>query len=203
MTPLRALGDELRRARERRGIPLATIANATKITRSLLEGLERGDCSRWPGGIYNRAYLRDYAKAVGLPADDVVARFAQCFADPSLPPGAAERLMAVPPASLRLALASDPADRWAALLARARLLAVDAIVVSGIAALVSGATGTDFWLSAAAASLACHAVGVLRTGGSAASALAAWARRAGSPPEESERLDDESVAAGSASVQLS
>jgi len=48
----------LRRERERRQIALASIAANTKISAGLFEGLERGDVSRWPGGIYRRSFIR-------------------------------------------------------------------------------------------------------------------------------------------------
>ncbi len=206
MTARHALGQELRRARERRGISLADIAESTKITRSLLEGLERGDCSRWPGGIYTRAYVRDYARAIGLAPDDVLARFVACFAAASTgaaadgsPPTDASSTSA----GLRLTMARDRADWAATLLARARLLAMDGVMVAGIAVAFATATGTDFWISAAAASLGCHAIGVLRTGGATTAMLTSWLRRAGTPPSASDEPQDDPVAPGRASVQLS
>jgi transcriptional regulator with XRE-family HTH domain len=72
-------GDSLRRERERRGLLLQDIAEQTKITRSLLGALEKGDCSRWPGGIYARAYVRAYAQALGLDAEELVADFCEIF----------------------------------------------------------------------------------------------------------------------------
>ena len=69
------LGADLRRERERRGIALRTISESTKVSLSLLEGLEADDISRWPGGIFRRAFVRSYAECVGLDADDVVRRF--------------------------------------------------------------------------------------------------------------------------------
>jgi transcriptional regulator with XRE-family HTH domain len=71
------LGVWLRRERERRGITIKTIADQTKVAAPLLEGLESGDVSRWPGGIYRRAFVRAYATALGLDADEVVQRFEQ------------------------------------------------------------------------------------------------------------------------------
>jgi hypothetical protein len=43
----------------------------------LLEGLESDDISRWPGGIFRRAFVRSYAEAVGLDPDDIYRRFEQ------------------------------------------------------------------------------------------------------------------------------
>lgn len=68
-------GDALRRAREHRGISLDEVAEATKISASIIGGLERGDLSRWPTGIFRRAFVRAYAEAVGLPVDRLVAAF--------------------------------------------------------------------------------------------------------------------------------
>jgi hypothetical protein len=42
-----------------------------------LEGLEGDDISRWPGGIFRRAFVRAYAESVGLDADAVFRRFEQ------------------------------------------------------------------------------------------------------------------------------
>ena len=66
-------GARLRARRERQQIPLATIADQTKIKVSLLEGLERGDVSHWPSGIFRRAFIRTYALAIGLEPDALVA----------------------------------------------------------------------------------------------------------------------------------
>ncbi len=70
-----SVGAFLRRERERRGISLRTISDQTKVSVSLLEGLEAGDLSRWPGGIFRRAFVRGYATCIGLDPDDVVRRF--------------------------------------------------------------------------------------------------------------------------------
>ncbi len=72
-------GPRLRRERERRGISLETIAAATKVSAELWDGLERNDFSRWPSGIFARAFIRDYARAVGLDADEVVDEFCRLF----------------------------------------------------------------------------------------------------------------------------
>ena len=72
-------GPRLRSERERRGISLETIAAATKVSAELWDGLERNDFSRWPSGIFARAFIRDYARAVGLDADEVVDEFCRLF----------------------------------------------------------------------------------------------------------------------------
>lgn len=77
-----AFGLRLKTHRERRGITLESIAESTKIKRSLLGALERGDVSQWPLGIFRRAFVRAYAGAIGLQADAVLAEFVQIFPEP-------------------------------------------------------------------------------------------------------------------------
>jgi transcriptional regulator with XRE-family HTH domain len=74
-----AFGPNLRRIRLQRGVTLEQIANATKVARDLFEGLERNDFSRWPTGIYARAYVRQYAYAVGVDPDSTVDEFCRSF----------------------------------------------------------------------------------------------------------------------------
>ena len=76
----------MRRERERRQISLASISANTKIGVHLLEGLERDDVSRWPGGIFRRSFVRDYAAAVGLDPDVTAREFVDRFPDPAEPP---------------------------------------------------------------------------------------------------------------------
>lgn len=122
------LGLYLRRERERRGLTLRTISESTKVSVALLEGLEADDVSRWPGGIFRRAFVRSYAQCVGLDPDDVVRRFeeqhqppsdilpaasvqAQSAAAPSARPAAGRGAPdAVPPSSRRARLQGTAAD---------------------------------------------------------------------------------------------
>ena len=72
-------GPRLRRERERRGISLETIATLTNVSIELWQGFESNDFSRWPKGVFARAFVRDYAKAVGLDANEVVDDFCRLF----------------------------------------------------------------------------------------------------------------------------
>ena len=76
-------GARLRRERERRQISLASIAANTKISMSLLQGLERDDVSRWPHGIFRRSFVRDYATAIGLDPEETIREFQMRFPDPA------------------------------------------------------------------------------------------------------------------------
>jgi GAF domain-containing protein len=76
------LGARLRQHREGRAIALTTIAEQTKIKRSLLEALENDDVSHWPPGIFRRSWVRSYAVAIGLDPDDTVRDFLEQHPDP-------------------------------------------------------------------------------------------------------------------------
>jgi transcriptional regulator with XRE-family HTH domain len=76
-------GERLRKERERRRITLESIAANTKIGRSLLQGLERGNVSRWPSGIFRRSFIRAYAQAIGLEPDEITREFLERFPDPA------------------------------------------------------------------------------------------------------------------------
>jgi transcriptional regulator with XRE-family HTH domain len=79
MSEKEAFGPRLRRERERRGISLEHIAVITNVSVELWKGLERNDFSQWPGGLFARAFIRDYAHAIGVDADEVVDDFCRLF----------------------------------------------------------------------------------------------------------------------------
>ena len=90
MVTQRASGDfggSLRAARERRGLSLRQIANATKISMITLEALERNDIARLPGGIFTRAFVRSYALEVGLDPEAAIQEFMGQFPHDSVTVG--------------------------------------------------------------------------------------------------------------------
>jgi cytoskeletal protein RodZ len=80
--PEETFGARLRRERERRQIALASIAENTKIRASLFEELERGNVSHWPSGIFRKAYIQAYAKAIGLDVEATAKEFLERHPDP-------------------------------------------------------------------------------------------------------------------------
>src|SRR3989440_3512022 len=80
-------GQMLREARERRGVSLRQIANATKISVGVLEALERNDISKLPGGIFGRAFVRSYAIEVGLDPETTIQDFIAQFPSDSVTAG--------------------------------------------------------------------------------------------------------------------
>lgn len=143
-TASQSFGRRLRLGRERLGISLEAIAASTKISRSLLADLERGDVSKWPGGIYRRAFVREYAVAVGLPAEVVVTEFLELFPEEGTP-AAARSLSTEPSTDLRLTLA---ADRNQALMVAVRRLGIatfELCAVLGLGWLVTSVAESEFW----------------------------------------------------------
>jgi transcriptional regulator with XRE-family HTH domain len=145
----RAFGEQLKRHRERCGITLQSIAQNTKVAASLYAGLERGDCSRWPTGIYSRAYVRAYAEAVGLNPTDTLEEFNATFGPTTTaphPPG-----VPVHPQTslrqLRLSMAEDPAIHSERMLRRAALAAVELVVGCLIASLAHVGLGANLWVT--------------------------------------------------------
>lgn len=77
-----SFGDRLRREREMRSITLDEIAESTKIARRHLESLEKEDFDSLPGGIFNRGFVRSYARYLGIDEDQAVADYSAAAAEP-------------------------------------------------------------------------------------------------------------------------
>jgi len=77
-----SFGARLRAERERKKISLRDIAEETKIKVSLLQALEQDDLSFWPEGLFRRAYVRAYARAVGLDPERLVREFLERYPEP-------------------------------------------------------------------------------------------------------------------------
>lgn len=72
---LGAFGRWLARERELRGLSRDEVTRATRLAPGTVEALESGEEGRMPPRAYAVGYLRTYAAAVGLDADDVVLRY--------------------------------------------------------------------------------------------------------------------------------
>jgi cytoskeletal protein RodZ len=65
------VGEQLRAAREKRGLSLAEVAAETRIPQRHLQTIEAGDFAALPARTYAIGFARTYAKAVGLHDGDV------------------------------------------------------------------------------------------------------------------------------------
>ena len=67
-----SIGEQLRLAREARGIGLREICDQTRISLHYLEAIESNDYKRLPGGVFNRSFIKAYAKAIGYDESEAI-----------------------------------------------------------------------------------------------------------------------------------
>lgn len=72
-----SLGARLRAAREARGLSLRELSDQTRIARRYLEAIEADDHKELPGGIFNRSFIKAYAKAVGFNEAEAVSAYTE------------------------------------------------------------------------------------------------------------------------------
>jgi len=70
-----AFGERLQREREMHGITLEEMSESTKISSRCLRALETEEFDKLPGGIFNKGFVRAYARHVGIDEDQAVADF--------------------------------------------------------------------------------------------------------------------------------
>ena len=69
------VGEELREARIALGVSIEDAATQLRINKRYLQALEEGRIKDLPGAAYAVGFVRSYATALGLDADDAVRRF--------------------------------------------------------------------------------------------------------------------------------
>jgi transcriptional regulator with XRE-family HTH domain len=168
MADATTLGTWLRRERERRGVTLSQISEQTKLSVTILAGLETDDLSRWPGGIFRRAYSRAYATAVGLDPDLIVRRVEQAH---PVATGDATEIPTAASAAQPVARDHAVASTGRSIARRTRVLAVSLdLLVAGALGFGFAAAGSRLlWPVLAIA--AYHALGLLLAGRSPMLAL--------------------------------
>ncbi|GGH18047.1 helix-turn-helix domain-containing protein [Paenibacillus segetis] len=71
------LGQQLKEARLAKGLSLDDVQEVTKIRKRYLEAIEAGDYKVLPGSFYVRAFIKTYAEAVGINADELLEEHSQ------------------------------------------------------------------------------------------------------------------------------
>src|SRR5262245_43107088 len=79
MTSREAFGPNLRRRRIREGISLEDLARHTRVSVDLWDAMERNDFSKWPVGLQARAFVREYAVAIGVDPSETINDFCRWF----------------------------------------------------------------------------------------------------------------------------
>ncbi len=144
---------QLKASRERKGISLQLIAESTKVNEGLFADLERCNLSRWPTGLYRRAFIREYAAAVGLPAESTVVEFVRLF--PEELESAPSELLS--PGPLRLTLAPPFWRQLSPMFAVAAGL--DVVMVFAGAVAIAQLTQVDLWVAFSLMAVAYHTLG--------------------------------------------
>lgn len=72
---MESIGAYLKRQRELRKIGLEEVSHVTKITMKCLAALEADDFGSLPGFVFARGFIRAYARAIGLDADEALLHF--------------------------------------------------------------------------------------------------------------------------------
>jgi cytoskeletal protein RodZ len=71
------LGEKLRQAREERGVSIAEVAEQTRISPHYIELIEQDDYRTLPGGIFNKGFVKSYAKYVGVDESEALQDYSR------------------------------------------------------------------------------------------------------------------------------
>lgn len=72
-------GNKFRKARENKNLSLDDVSNVTKIGSRMLQAIEEEHFEQLPGGVFNKGFIRAYAKHLGLNDEDAVADYLACL----------------------------------------------------------------------------------------------------------------------------
>jgi hypothetical protein len=147
-------GPCLKAERDRRGITLQAISDSTKISLSLLAALERNDMSRWPNGIFRRAFVREYVAALGLPPEPLVAEFVRLFPESSSS-GVLESPCsgALEVTELRMTFDTEPSAPWPMIRTRAFVACLEVFAVTAMGLMLAWVLGAEAWKAIGMAAL--------------------------------------------------
>jgi cytoskeletal protein RodZ len=68
-------GEKFRKAREKKELSLDDVSNVTKINARMLRAIEEEHFEDLPGGVFNKGFIRAYAKHLGLDAEEAVSDY--------------------------------------------------------------------------------------------------------------------------------
>lgn len=70
-----SFGEKLKLEREKKKMTLEDISTTTKISTRMLHALEEDKFTQLPGGIFNKGFVRAYARTLGLDEDQTIADY--------------------------------------------------------------------------------------------------------------------------------
>jgi len=68
-------GEKFRKERERRGLTFDDVSNVTKINSRMLKAIEAEHFDQLPGGVFNKGFVRAYAKHLGLNDEEAITEY--------------------------------------------------------------------------------------------------------------------------------
>jgi transcriptional regulator with XRE-family HTH domain len=72
-------GKKFRKARESKQLSLDSVSNVTKISARMLQAIEEEKFDLLPGGVFNKGFIRAYAKHLGLDPEDAITEYLDCL----------------------------------------------------------------------------------------------------------------------------
>jgi len=77
--PVGQFGNKFRKAREAKKLSLDDVSNVTKIGSRMLQAIEEENFDQLPGGVFNKGFIRAYAKHLGLDSEEAVTDYLACL----------------------------------------------------------------------------------------------------------------------------
>ncbi|TKD71627.1 helix-turn-helix domain-containing protein [Pseudalkalibacillus hwajinpoensis] len=122
------LGQRLKEARSDKGLSIEEIQSITKIQKRYLHAIEEGNYELLPGNFYTRAFIKNYAEAVGLGGEELLEEYAS-----EIPKASTDVPENLPPRKMRRpASPSKTTSKWSSVFPS--ILVV--LVLVGVAAII-------------------------------------------------------------------
>lgn len=77
--PVGEFGNKFRKAREKKELSFDDVSNVTKISSRMLQAIEEEHFDQLPGGVFNKGFIRAYAKHLGLNDEEAVNDYLACL----------------------------------------------------------------------------------------------------------------------------
>jgi len=132
------VGETLRRERVKRKLNLDQISRELKISPRFLEAIEGEEFDKLPGGVFARAFVRQYASLLGLNGDELAAQLQPALEPPAAVPAEQPHLVKSGLAPIQVPRmeewqsVGDRRFRWPGSLSAAIMVVVVMLVCSGV-----------------------------------------------------------------------
>jgi cytoskeletal protein RodZ len=90
-------GEKFRKARETKNVSLLDASDVTKISARMLRAIEEERFDQLPGGVFNKGFIRAYAKYLGINDEEAITDYLECLRQEQIKAQAAEREAQPPP----------------------------------------------------------------------------------------------------------